>query len=489
MPAYVVQERDDGRLDLSFRPAGSLPKLVETASLLLAALYRAEADGGALALGDASSPAEIRRELGVSKATFKAARGHLLRRAPASPPRALAHPTPRPTSANLIARGSVESAGGPRATQQEQTAQRRSNPPRACFGTCPRRFAPAAHPPPRTRETAPRGRPLTPAPLPPSPPARLGLLQRPLPSHETALVSGAAGRVAAAARRARRHPAPRRAARRRPGGRRGRARPRDGAAAALQRARRGVRAARASHRRLLTIGPRFGHVHRRGGRRRGARGARRVGVPARVRRAAGGRRHDQVFVGNLPDDASDDDLWDVFGDCGYIKEVEIERSERATRAASAASRSSPPTVPPPPSASRARRSAARASASSRLSARRRRRRCRPPPPAAAAAWAAVAGGGGDARPLGGGEARARLRDGRCPARRARGGGRAPRGREAAQGPAARRRGRPFPHPWRRPPRRTARGRAAPRTRAPRRRRRAALAQEWGRVVVHALHIV
>ena len=93
MPAYVVQERDDGRLDLSFRPAGSLPKLVETASLLLAALYRAEADGGALALGDASSPAEIRRELGVSKATFKAARGHLLRRAPASPPRALA-PTP-----------------------------------------------------------------------------------------------------------------------------------------------------------------------------------------------------------------------------------------------------------------------------------------------------------------------------------------------------------------------------------------------------------
>ena len=93
VPAYVVQERDDGRLDLSFRPAGSLPKLVETASLLLAALYRAEADGGALALGDASSPAEIRRELGVSKATFKAARGHLLRRAPASPPRALA-PTP-----------------------------------------------------------------------------------------------------------------------------------------------------------------------------------------------------------------------------------------------------------------------------------------------------------------------------------------------------------------------------------------------------------
>ena len=131
VPAYVVQERDDGRLDLSFRPAGSLPKLVETASLLLAALYRAEADGGALALGDASSPAEIRRELGVSKATFKAARGHLLRRAPASPPRALAPHTPRPTSANLIARGSVESAGGPRATQQEQTAQRRSNPPRA----------------------------------------------------------------------------------------------------------------------------------------------------------------------------------------------------------------------------------------------------------------------------------------------------------------------------------------------------------------------
>ena len=25
VPAYVVQERDDGRLDLSFRPAGSLP--------------------------------------------------------------------------------------------------------------------------------------------------------------------------------------------------------------------------------------------------------------------------------------------------------------------------------------------------------------------------------------------------------------------------------------------------------------------------------
>ena len=328
VPAYVVQERDDGRLDLSFRPAGSLPKLVETASLLLAALYRAEADGGALALGDASSPAEIRRELGVSKATFKAARGHLLRRAPA-PPRAHAPHTPRPTSANLIARGSVESAGGPRATQQEQTAQRRSNPPRACFGTCPRRFAPAAHPPPRTREIAPRGRPLTPAPLPPSPPARLGLLQRPLPSHETALVSGAAWPASLPP----------------PAGRDGTlhldalpaADPAADAGApvlatALLRlcsahgevcALRGLRAAdfSPSGRASVTFTDAAAADAA-----RAALGASACPRVCDAPPAAGGTT--EVFVGNLPDDASDDDLWDVFGDCGYIKEVEIERSER-----------------------------------------------------------------------------------------------------------------------------------------------------------------
>ena len=74
--AYVVKVRSDQKLDLSFRPPGALPKLEVGAAAVLRA---AHANGGTLELGDASSPMEIRTELGMSKATFKAARGHLLR--------------------------------------------------------------------------------------------------------------------------------------------------------------------------------------------------------------------------------------------------------------------------------------------------------------------------------------------------------------------------------------------------------------------------
>ena len=494
VPAYVVQERDDGRLDLSFRPAGSLPKLVETASLLLAALYRAEADGGALALGDASSPAEIRRELGVSKATFKAARGRLLRRAPASPPRALAPHTPRPTSANLIARGSVESAGGPRATQQEQTAQRRSNPPRACFGTCPRRFAPAAHPPPRTREPRPSRPPADARPLPPSPPARLGLLQRPLPSHETALVSGAAWPASLPP----------------PAGRGGTLHL-DALPAADPAADAGAPVLATALLRLCsahgevcaragfappTSQPRAALQSRSPTRRPPTRRARRS-ARRRARACATRRRRPAARPRCLWATSPTTRATTTCGMCSATAATSRRwRSSAvsvATRAASAASRSSPPTVPPPPSASRARRSAARASASSRLSARRRRRRCRPPPPVtAAAAW------GGRQSPA----VEATL-DRWVAAKRARDYETADALRAELEAAGVRPED---ARPRKGPPRVAAGGRslirgaarrAERREGAPRRglrgrrvgRRRAALAQEWGRVGVHALHIV
>ena len=242
--------------------------------------------------------------------------------------------------------------------------------------------------------------------------------------------------------------------------------------------RAAVCAARASHRRLLNIGPRFRHVHRRGGRRRGARGARRRRA-ARVRRA-GGRRHDEVFVGDLPDDASDDDLWDVLATAATSRRGRSSAVSVATRGASAAS---PPTVPPPLrlAGTPLRGSRLRVEPSQRGRRRRRRRRPRHRrrrrPGRCRRRWSA--------RPLGGGRARATTRRPRV-ARRARGGGRAPRGREP-QGPAARRRGRPFlirgaaRRAERRRRRRARRGRRVG-------RRRAALAQEWGRVVGHALHL-
>ena len=83
--AWVLKVREDGRLDLAFRPSGAKPKLDGAASALLEMLFDArEAAGrgegdGSVPLGDASSPSAIKLALGVSKTSFKAARGQLLK--------------------------------------------------------------------------------------------------------------------------------------------------------------------------------------------------------------------------------------------------------------------------------------------------------------------------------------------------------------------------------------------------------------------------
>ena len=77
LPAYIDKCRDDGKLDVSWRPPGTLPKLEAGAELLLTALL--ESDDGSLDLGDQSTPEAIRSALGLSKSNFKAARGRLLK--------------------------------------------------------------------------------------------------------------------------------------------------------------------------------------------------------------------------------------------------------------------------------------------------------------------------------------------------------------------------------------------------------------------------
>jgi hypothetical protein len=77
VPAYVVNIREqDEKVDLSFRPRGTVPKLEASAKVVFEA---AQAAGGRLPLGDASEPSAIRRALGISKSQFKAARGKLLK--------------------------------------------------------------------------------------------------------------------------------------------------------------------------------------------------------------------------------------------------------------------------------------------------------------------------------------------------------------------------------------------------------------------------
>jgi predicted RNA-binding protein (virulence factor B family) len=71
----VSRIRTDGKIDLTLTPIGRAA--VDAArETILAALERA---GGRLALGDESSPEEIRRVLGLSKKAFKRAAGGLYR--------------------------------------------------------------------------------------------------------------------------------------------------------------------------------------------------------------------------------------------------------------------------------------------------------------------------------------------------------------------------------------------------------------------------
>ena len=113
LPAFIAKLRDDGKLDVTWRPPGTLPKLEAGAEALLAALL--EDPSGALALGDQSSPEAIRMGIGLSKATFKAARGRLLKakllQHPLDPLETRLAPAARELAASSE-RGEASSGGG-----------------------------------------------------------------------------------------------------------------------------------------------------------------------------------------------------------------------------------------------------------------------------------------------------------------------------------------------------------------------------------------
>jgi predicted RNA-binding protein (virulence factor B family) len=73
---YIAALRPDGKIDLTLHPPGRA-RVSDLESQILAELA---ARGGFWALCDSSSAAEIHRELGVSKRTFKQATGALLRK-------------------------------------------------------------------------------------------------------------------------------------------------------------------------------------------------------------------------------------------------------------------------------------------------------------------------------------------------------------------------------------------------------------------------
>ena len=73
---YIKQVREDGRIDLTLSRAGK-GKVIDFTETLLAHLAE---HNGFSALHDKSSPEEIKRVLGVSKKTFKATVGNLLKK-------------------------------------------------------------------------------------------------------------------------------------------------------------------------------------------------------------------------------------------------------------------------------------------------------------------------------------------------------------------------------------------------------------------------
>lgn len=75
--ATVLKTRDDGRLDFSFRSIGARGKIQDATGVTLSALFSA---GGSLELGDRSPPTAVQRQLGISKKSFKDACGALMRR-------------------------------------------------------------------------------------------------------------------------------------------------------------------------------------------------------------------------------------------------------------------------------------------------------------------------------------------------------------------------------------------------------------------------
>lgn len=82
LSARVMKVRDDGKLDLTFRPVGAIARIEEASAVVLRSLFNQAATGvepADLPLGDKSSPEEVASVLGVSKSSFKAALGKLLK--------------------------------------------------------------------------------------------------------------------------------------------------------------------------------------------------------------------------------------------------------------------------------------------------------------------------------------------------------------------------------------------------------------------------
>lgn len=73
LTGFIAKIRDDNKLDIRLRRVGTTGKR-DAADVILSALEEA---GGALPLGDKSTPEDITRELGISKKVFKAAIGGL----------------------------------------------------------------------------------------------------------------------------------------------------------------------------------------------------------------------------------------------------------------------------------------------------------------------------------------------------------------------------------------------------------------------------
>ncbi len=72
--AYIVRLRDDGKVDLSLKPIGYEKRIDPAQEKLMNIL---SSKGGALSIGDKSSPEEVMALTGMSKKTFKMACGAL----------------------------------------------------------------------------------------------------------------------------------------------------------------------------------------------------------------------------------------------------------------------------------------------------------------------------------------------------------------------------------------------------------------------------
>ena len=307
LPAYIDKCRDDGKLDVSWRPPGTLPKLEAGAELLLTALL--ESDDGSLDLGDQSTPEAIRSALGLSKSNFKAARGRLLKA------KLLEHPldpyvTVLASSARERAaaqRGGGDGWGEAAGGEEGVTGAQAEDGNGRCLALL--ELPPAAHhrvsgATALLQLLRPYGRVCS----------LRGLVRDRQPTFRATVWMESAAQARAACHGLAQHVesggvVPRLLSRRDSGATAAsesnvRAGPR------AERALDEPRAARTADRDGVDVGDYDGGYDR--GRADGA---------GESRRGAGGTT--SVFVGNLPNDVTEDDLWDLFVDAGYIQSVEL----------------------------------------------------------------------------------------------------------------------------------------------------------------------